>query len=124
MMPTCQRCGAPKARTRRPLCHVCAGTAGHPRRAPNDRDLAMGRMYASGLTMAEVGTAFGVSRERVRQLLTKHTTVKRRSPHPTKDWDDLGVRRIPTAARRRGGRGRTGGGVPNPTTPRKVLNND
>ena len=81
---TCVRCGEPKTDGRRPLCHTCANAK--PHRAPNERDLTMGRMYASGMPLVKVGKAFGVTGERIRQLLAKYTDVERRKG---KDWDDL-----------------------------------
>ena len=48
---------------------------GPSRREPNERDRAWARLYQDGLTLAQIGAQYGVTRERVRQLLRKHTDV-------------------------------------------------
>lgn len=42
------------------------------KRAPEVRELQMAALYKSGKTLHEIGEQFGVTRERVRQLLTKY----------------------------------------------------
>lgn len=39
-------------------------------------------MYKQGLTLAKIGTQFGLTRERVRQILRKHGVLKSDSPRP------------------------------------------
>jgi DNA-binding CsgD family transcriptional regulator len=48
---------------------------GGKRREKNSREEAMEAMYRGGKTLEEIGSAFGVSRERVRQLLKKYCKV-------------------------------------------------
>ena len=43
----------------------------HPNRAPAERTEAMAALYRSGKKLHEIGDIYGVSRERVRQLLAK-----------------------------------------------------
>lgn len=47
--------------------------AGRPRSGlpPDDRSVAMANMYQSGKTLLEIGDQYGVTRERVRQILRK-----------------------------------------------------
>ena len=40
-------------------------------RAVEERNAKMGKMRADGLTLAEIGRVFGISRERVRQVLAE-----------------------------------------------------
>lgn len=44
-----------------------------------ERAARMAALYNSGLSLAQVGERFGVSRERVRQMLTWHTDTERRT---------------------------------------------
>jgi len=39
---------------------------------PGERELAMGKMRASGMTLDQIGATYGITRERVRQLLMKY----------------------------------------------------
>lgn len=50
---------------------------GGKRHTPNERENAMAAMYRSGKTLAQIGALHGVSRERVRQLLTKFFGITR-----------------------------------------------
>lgn len=53
----------------------------------NQRDLAMCRAYADGKTLQEVGDQYGLTRERVRQILCKNNVKDRRlwkKPEPPK----------------------------------------
>lgn len=47
-------------------------TWGRARRAPTKRVLAMAALYRDGFTLEQIGAQYGITRERVRQVLTKH----------------------------------------------------
>jgi hypothetical protein len=48
-----------------------------PIRATSERDLKMASMYRQGLTLAVIGEKFGVTRERVRQIVEKQGLTRR-----------------------------------------------
>ena len=58
------------------LAGLAVPIARQGRRSPNtNRAKAMGVLYAQGYTLQEIGTRYGITRERVRQILRKHTDI-------------------------------------------------
>lgn len=62
-------------------------------RIPSARDAAMIEQFRAGATLAEVGKAFGVSRERVRQIFVKHGVSNSERPRP-KSWREQQDERV------------------------------
>lgn len=52
------------------------GPKGGPRAQASNREIAMRDLYVGGKTLLEIGAEFGISRERVRQLLTKYFGIR------------------------------------------------
>ena len=81
MRGPCGKCGGrgrifPLARPTHRRCRVSEKDAALRR----SRADAMAALYAEGRTLEEIGALFGVSRERVRQVLTKHGHAARGAP--------------------------------------------
>ncbi len=53
-----------------------------------DRDVAICRAYEFGFTYADVGRAFGLSGQRIRQILDKHSVPPRSTCIPPLVWFD------------------------------------
>lgn len=76
----CRSAGPPDASEARPV-HVPTGWSlsgrGNKLPFPTARDLEWITLYQSGQTLQQIGDAFGVTRERVRQRLTKNGLKRR-----------------------------------------------